>query len=594
MVWVVPLLVALAAFFSYRFLEEWSRRTWLPALLRAAGWGMLVLLLVNASCPGVRPDARPIVLLDGSLSMQAAGSRWTEAQTLARRRGEVRLVGVPARDTLPTGGRSRLAPAITAAQSTGRPVVVITDGEVDDAAEVLADPLAGPEIRVLARRTVEDLSLTRVQGTTRLTPRDSLRLEVDLAGSPGFAGRRVGLEVREGARVWVRGSTPLDSAARATVRLVGAVPSVAPGAHVLSVAITGASDAEPRNDIRLWVVHLVPTPGVVVTASPPSWESRFLIATLSEVAELPVRGYLEFEPGKWRRAGDLVAASRQEVGDAARRADLLVTMGSAQDPIRVTGPRGRWTWLASPSAASGDWYVQAGTAGPVPGSLAGLPVDSFPPGTALTDPAPRPEDWVGLSAQLGRRGPVRPAVIGRDSAGVRVMVTAIDGLWRWAFRGGSSEQGYRALVASAVSWLLGGATAEGGQIRLRHDVVPRGLPALFEWRGGGNPVPLALEWVGDSGTRRDTLVFDGTGRAEVWLPPGSWRYRVDGRREGGILAVEAYSDEWSPRRVTLVDRTGPVIGSRSRRPVRAWLWLFALAGLCFAGEWAVRRSMGLR
>jgi hypothetical protein len=40
-------------------------------------------------------------------------------------------------------------------------------------------------------------------------------------------------------------------------------------------------------------------------------------------------------------------------------------------------------------------------------------------------------------------------------------------LWRWAFRGGSSEQAYRALFAGTVDWLLSGQDTVVGARGLR-------------------------------------------------------------------------------------------------------------------------------
>src|ERR1041384_5905374 len=80
----------------------------LPAAPRAAAGGAVTLLLVNASCPAVRPSVRPTVLLDGSLSMQAAGGRWSEALALARRAGDVRLIGPAPGDTTPDRKSTRL------------------------------------------------------------------------------------------------------------------------------------------------------------------------------------------------------------------------------------------------------------------------------------------------------------------------------------------------------------------------------------------------------------------------------------------------------------------------------------------------------
>src|SRR5688572_30980187 len=71
MPFVVTILAAIAAVLSYRLLEGWSTRTWLPAACRAAGWSVVALLLVNASCPSPAQGGRPLVLLDGSLSMRS-------------------------------------------------------------------------------------------------------------------------------------------------------------------------------------------------------------------------------------------------------------------------------------------------------------------------------------------------------------------------------------------------------------------------------------------------------------------------------------------------------------------------------------------
>ena len=594
MPFLIALLVAVAALFSYRLLEAWTRRSWLPASLRAVGWGTLTLLLLNAACPAVRASAKPLVLLDASLSMEAAGGRWREALALARRSGEVRFVGALPGDTTASGGRSRLAAALAAAASSARHIVVVTDGEIEDADE-LADSAGGAEIHLLPRRTEPDIAVTRIEATTRLTPSDSLRIELELAGFGGIApGRHLELEAREGSRVWLHGNATLDAGGRASAVLQGPLPAAPPGAHVLSVAIREAADSEPRDDARLLVVTIVPTPGVVLLASPPTWESRFLLETLRAVTALPARGYLETERGVWRRAEDLRPIARNEVADAARRADLLVTLGAVSEIVRGSRARGRWSW---PGAArvglTGDWYLGVPAASPVSGAFTGLAIDSFPPGTAITEITAPAGSWTGLTAQASRRGTVRPVFIGRDSARVRQVLTGIDGLWRWAFRGGSSEQGYRSLVAATVSWLLGGSDSLSGKARLQRDVVQRGRPAVFEWNGGGRPEALAVEWNGDSGTRRDTLAFDGAGRAAVLLPPGVWRYRLNGGGSG-TLAVEPYSDEWLPARVSLRDRAGGAPLPADRRLLRGAVWLFGVTVLAFAGEWFARRRLGLR
>src|ERR1051325_6725176 len=92
-------IAAVAAVLSYRLLEGWGGGSWLPAGCRAAARAAVAGLWVNVACPAVRSPGRPIVLLDASLSMEAAGGRWTEALALARGAGEVHLVGAAPGDS---------------------------------------------------------------------------------------------------------------------------------------------------------------------------------------------------------------------------------------------------------------------------------------------------------------------------------------------------------------------------------------------------------------------------------------------------------------------------------------------------------------
>ena len=97
------------------------------------------------------------------------------------------------------------------------------------------------------------------------------------------------------------------------------------------------------------------------------------------------------------------------------------------------------------------------------------------------------------------------------------------------------------------------ATAPGGAPRVVSDLgVPPWVNDLFAWAGAGPAVATPVVWSGPGvgGTRSDTLRFDGSGRAPVKLPPGEYRYRLVGGG-GGVVAVEEYSDELLPSRVTL-------------------------------------------
>ncbi len=588
----VPLLAALAAILSYRVLEGGFRGPWDAMAGRAVGWAAVSVLVLNLSCHGRTAVRGPVVLLDASLSMQAAGGRWQEALALARREGRPRLLGVAPGDTVPTAGESLLGPALAAGRSGGG-LGVITDGALDDAAALPREVLEGVSVRVLPRQPTPDLALTRLEGSTRVAAGDSLRLRAEVSAFHGAGNRRVMVSVREGSRVWLRGPLTVPDSGTARLELAGPIPAVEPGRHVLVVAIDSAGDGEPRDDARLWVLDVAPTPGIVLLASPPTWESRFLLPALREVSGLPVRGYGRVEAGRWRRFGDLEPVPPRVVADAVRRADLLITQGDVGDLARLTRARGRWRWLASgPDPADpGDWYLATTGDGPLAGALAGLAIDSLPPASALGRVPERPQRWMALSAQAGRRGTARPAATGVDSSGVRIVEFAADGLWRWAFAGGAAEQAYRSLAASVVAWLLErGERAEGG-LRVPRPVVARGRPMVFDWTGTPAATPPVLTLEGPQ-TRVDTLRFDGSGRAELMLEPGVWRYRSG--ESSGIVAVEEYSAEWLPRGRTLAPREAIRAAGTTRVSLRDQLWLFGVAVVGFAFEWVSRRRRGMR
>src|SRR5688572_24726078 len=162
-------------------------------LTRAVAWAALALLLLNVSCP-VAPAARqPLVLLDGSLSLSAAGGKWREASAAAAALGEVRRFGDEraSLDSLPARGRSELGPALRAAAASDRPVVIVTDGEIDDVPDIPRDLLARASVRVFPRDSLPDLAVTAATGPARVTAGDSIALEVEvraLRGAPRTGG----------------------------------------------------------------------------------------------------------------------------------------------------------------------------------------------------------------------------------------------------------------------------------------------------------------------------------------------------------------------------------------------------------------------
>jgi hypothetical protein len=499
---LVVLLSAGLAAFTYLRLERIGPRAWLPLVSRAVAWSALGLLLLNVGCPIAGRPEPPLVLLDGSLSMDAPGGRWAEARDSARRAGEVRMFGDEdaSTDTLPTLGRSLLRPALTAAAASSRPVVVVTDGEVEDAGDLPPELLGRATVEVFPRLPRPDLALVNVTGPSRVTAGDSIVLEIEVDAVADTGAKRVSVEVLSGGKTVGSRTLELGNGAAVRSRITVSSTAIGPGSHILRVRLTDTGDEEPRTDTRLHLVTVAPTPGVVLLADPADWDSRFLYHTLRDVAQLPVRGYARLDGDRWRSMSDLSAVGAERVRQAARGADLLILKGNPGSTADGSGARGIWRWPSGETGASpvaGDWYLSAAEISPVAGAFLGQPVDSFPPATRLVSLEPGPSDWIGLTAQLGRRGAARPAVTGRQEGRVRSVTVAADGLWRWAFRGGSSEQSYRTWVASTASWLLGGADSARGIASPVRPVVQNGRPLVFEWSGSGAAVTRGR---GSSGT----------------------------------------------------------------------------------------------
>jgi len=183
-------------------------------------------------------------------------------------------------------------------------------------------------------------------------------------------------------------------------------------------------------------------------------------------------------------------------------------------------------------------------------------------------------------------------VTGRESGRRREVIIAVDGLWRWGFRGGSSEAAYRSLVGASVSWLLGAADSSRAIARPVRPVVEQGRPLVFERLLPAAGRALAITFDG-AASRRDTLRFDGDGLARLYLSPGRYHYRLAAGGEGTV-AVEQYSTEWWPRQAVLQSRPGqrpvPVESGNARRLI----WLFFLCVTALAAEWFARRRLGLR
>ena len=588
-----------------------SRVTLGLGALRAAALGALLLLVWNPSVRVEAGSAPPLVLLDASLSMAGHGGRWRDALDTARALaggGVIWRFGarVGSFDTLPPAdGASRLAPALDAAAGRGGPVTVVSDGAVTDLADVPPDLARRARVVVLLRAPFFDAFVASVDGPRRVAAGDTVRLKVSY-GTAGMRDARSGmrdatLAVTVDHRRLASRVVPLpDSGVVSTDLTFPASRIPHPGWTALEVGLEGVSDSEPRDDARLFVLEVSPPPPVVLLASPPDWETRFLARTLEDVARVPVRTFIEAEPGgqRWRDGATLESRAPGDVARAVAGAALVIEAGDPASFSRFA-PKGSVLLWPGTRRLEGDWYVQPPSAGPSPlaDALAGVAWDSLPPATSLAELAPDSGAMVALAARLARRGPPRSVVTLSQRAGARRALIAAGGLYRWAFRGGASGEAYRALVAGLVDWLLAERAGSGERFRPVTYETPNGMPVLWRWSGSGEPRDVVVSFAASATQRVDTLRFDADRRAELHLPPGVYRYAAGdaagGSAERGVVAVDTYSDEWRPMVPVLTPQPGMSRDGLSGIALRDRWWLFVVVIGALVAEWAWRRREGL-
>jgi CBS domain-containing protein len=335
------------------------------ALLRALAWAGVAALLVDPGCRG-RPSA-PVVLLDGSLSMTdpSGAARWEAAVDTARRLaagGPVVLFGAtpaPWREgARPAAATSRLLPALREALAHGGPVVVVTDGEVDDATALPPDAMRAVRIVLLTRPAVPDAGIAGVDLPEILVAGDTAVAQVAVVSTQAERADSATVELRENGRAAGRVRVALGGvAARATIRFV---PSSATADRVIrryEVRLSGwRRDGDPRDDTFETAAAVTREAGVVLLSESPDYDFRALARTLRSSHATPVRSFVRVTDGPWRDAATLAPVGDAAVR-AAARATLLVVHGpeAAVGRLAALGRHSVWRWSTGP--ATGTWPV---------------------------------------------------------------------------------------------------------------------------------------------------------------------------------------------------------------------------------------------
>src|SRR6185503_16022494 len=247
---VVGVLAAAAAYIPLRAPSPPLRAA--LAFLRGLAITLVVALVLNA--PLGRPRvALPAVFVDASQSMGRENAPlWRAAWDSATRiRAEsVRVFG----DTVRAGDRdaphsdpsSRVRAVVERTMATGHPVVLITDGEVQDSA-ALDGLTGGSRVIVLSRPPRHDMAIVSLDAPRAAVDGDSLSLRVSLAsGAEGAAAGTLLLQLDQ----QVLGRWPVDAMSSWSERQVDTRVRVSgvQGPGVLRAVIASTGDAEPRND----------------------------------------------------------------------------------------------------------------------------------------------------------------------------------------------------------------------------------------------------------------------------------------------------------------------------------------------------------
>ncbi len=596
--WIIALLAGvLAAGVQY------GRRATAPqtlplAALRTLAATLIVALLLGAPA-GPASSVAPDIALDGSESWMRGGdaAAWRAARDSAERLGGVvRRFGDslrldPSRQP-PIDHASRVRDVVDAATGSGRPVVIVTDGEVDEP-ETLAGLPRGSRVVVVPRRERPDAAVAALDAPRALLAGDTVTARLTIAaGAAGSGAGRVELRLDEAVLDTVA-LPPMTAFAERVVMLRGVAGGTARGALLRGIVRT-AGDGEPRNDTLALGVDVTRAPAAVLVSTAPDYDVREAVGALRGVTSLPTRAFYRVAPGMWRTDGTLSAVDERTVREAVRDAPMAVLHGDTA----VFGPpraatRGSLLLFAPPATDDGEWFASAAPASPIAAAIGVIPFDSLPP-LAVSAVLPR-ADWQGLVARRGGAGEDRrPVLMGWDSPR-RIAVLGASGFWRWRFRGGVKSDAYAAVFGALYDWLAAGRTD-------RRAVVPAGEPMRagmpLRWRRGAPADSTATAVIvrTDATAQRRTLTIrfpDGAVVAETApLPAGI--YEVTTAGGSSVLAVNQ-SRELLPRRATV--RSGavggePAVGDAPALRDMGWIYLLAVLALC--AEWLLRRRAGLR
>lgn len=575
----------------------------MAALLRATTIAALAALCLDAPA-GRGALLKPYAALDVSAS-------WGRADDSAAYRSAIKRLNTIGADSVfligdslrvgrvpvvPEDRRSRVRPAVERALAAGRPLVVITDGELDDP-DALAELPAGSRIEVIPHGATRDGALTLLDAPRAAVAGDTIDVRATvMAGQGGAPQGRVGFSFGSPAATPAASVVvePLPAGGERTVSVRISVPA-GEGPRAVRAVWSAVGDPEPHDDTLSVALDVSPAAGAVFISTAPDEDARYALAVLRGTLALPTRGFFRVAPGQWRADGSLAPVLESDVRRAVAAAPVVILHGDTAvfGPPR-TAARGALALVSPPAPAPDEeWYATSGPPSPLAASLTGIPWDSLPPiDVAAAAPA---AEWQGLEVKRGRRLDRRVAVVGGVSGGRRVIVVVASGLWRWRFRAGASSDAYAALWGGIFDWLA--AERRDQRAAVPTDALVREGEAI-RWRRGmaaDSVVPLVVSRRGSEGPPDTIRLRFARGASTAESAPlvrGLYDVRVPG---GTALLIVNASREWLPR--VAIAQSGQIggavlAGAAPRLRSVGWIYILLVSALC--AEWLIRRRSGLR
>lgn len=472
--------------------------------LRALVATLATALLLDAPLGAARPP-RPWVALDASASWLAAGdsTRWLSALEMADSASSagansMLLFGDTLRARLgaptPIDRASLVGPVVEAALAVGRPVVIITDGLIDDPEQLSRLPL-GSRVLLIPPDSAPDAAITALDAPGGALGGDTVNVRLVIragAGGAAATSARVTLDARDVAELPVAALGPYEER-----ELRVEVPMPATDAtRSLRVSLAGG-DAVVRNDSARAEIVVSGAAAAVFVSSSPDQDARFALAVLRGTRRGPVQGFWRVAPGQWRTDGALRAVDESVVRQAVQRAPLVVIHG---DTAVFGAPRSlapKALVLIAPPEVGEDYYPTGAGDSPLVAALAGVPWDSLPPlDVAITATAPQ---FSAVVARRARRLDER-TVVGLTDGARRIAVIPASGLWRWRLRGGRAADAFDAVWGSIFDWVgfaaepsraAGGARLAAERAGIAPELVPRRPTVAAGEVGEGAPLDLA-------------------------------------------------------------------------------------------------------